>query len=99
MTRATSAGRVRNVGVDLQDTDESRTIIDAIERDNPDATVRRMPGMVKVQVSPQLVIRRSTVEEILGRQWDTQELQLSLISLVGNIAEWDEDEIVIKWEH
>jgi len=58
-----------------------------------------MPGMLKVQVPREMVVRRTTVEEILGREWDTNEFQLSIISLVGNIAEWDEDEILIKWEH
>lgn len=94
-----SGMRVRNVGVDLQDIDEARSIVDAIERDNPDVTIRRLPGMVKVSVPGRLIIQRSTVEELLGREWETNEFQLVVISLVGNIAEWDEDEIVIKWEH
>ena len=95
----TPAPRVRIVGIDVQDNDEARPIVEAIERDNPEATIRRMPGMLKVQVPREMVVRRTTVEEILGREWDTNEFQLSIISLVGNIAEWDEDEILIKWEH
>ncbi|ASW96789.1 monooxygenase [Mycobacterium intracellulare] len=90
--------RIRNVGVDLQDTDEARPLVDAIERDNPDAEVRRMPGMLKITVAGHLVIRRTTVEELLGRPWETHEFQMAIISLVGNIAEWDEDEILIKWD-
>jgi len=85
--------------VDLQDTEDNRGLIEAIERDNADATLRRMPGMVKIQTHPQLTVRRSTVEEILGRPWDTNEFQLAIISISGNVAEWDEDEIVIRWEH
>jgi len=95
----TPAPRVRIVGIDVQDNDEARPIVEAIERDNPEATIRRMPGMLKVQVPREMVVRRTTVEEILGREWDTNEFQLSIISLVGNIAEWDEDEILIKWDH
>ena len=95
----TPAARVRNVGVDMQDNDETRPIIEAIERDNPEVAVRRMPGMIKLLVPREMVIQRTTVEEILGREWDTNEFQLSIISLVGNISEWDEDEILIKWEH
>jgi phenol hydroxylase P2 protein len=91
--------RVRMVGIDLQDTDEARTIIDALEQDNPDAVIRRMPGMVKVQSPGKLVILRSTVEELLGQEWDTQDLQLSIISLSGNVSSWDEDEVVLQWEH
>jgi phenol/toluene 2-monooxygenase (NADH) P2/A2 len=91
--------RVRMVGIDLQDTDEARSIIDALDQDNPDAVIRRMPGMVKVQGPGKLLLLRSTVEELLGREWDTQDLQLSLISLSGNVSSWDEDEIVLEWEH
>lgn len=90
--------RIRNVGVDLQDTDEARPIVDAIERDNPEAEVRRMPGMLKITAPGHLVIQRTTVEELLGRPWETHEFQMAIISLVGNIAEWDEDEILIKWD-
>jgi phenol hydroxylase P2 protein len=94
-----TTGRVRQVGVDVQDTEENRGLIDAILADNPEVTLRRMPGMVKIQSHPQLIIRRSTVEEHIGKPWDTNEFQLAIISLSGNIAEWDEDEIVIRWEH
>lgn len=95
----TRTRRIRNVGVDLQDTEENRPIIEAIERDNPNADVLRMPGMVKITVPGHLVIRRTTVEDLLGREWETHEFQMSIISYVGHIAEWDEDEILIKWEH
>jgi phenol hydroxylase P2 protein len=94
----TRARRIRNVGVDLQDTEDTRPIIEAIEKDNPEAEVRRMPGMVKISTPGHLTIRRITVEEVLGRPWDTQEFQLVIISLVGNVDEWDEDEILIKWD-
>ena len=99
MTQAAPTRRPRVVGVDVQDSEENRAIIDAIEQDNPDANLMRMPGMVKIQKVGRLVLRRTTVEEILGREWETHEFQLSIISYVGNISEWDEDQIVIEWEH
>lgn len=91
--------RTRSVGVDLQDNDETRALVDAIEADHPDATVRRMPGLVKISVPTELVIRRSSVESRLGRDWDTQEFQMSIITYSGHIADWDEDLIRIKWDH
>jgi phenol/toluene 2-monooxygenase (NADH) P2/A2 len=45
------------------------------------------------------VIRRDSVQERLGRDWETHEFQLNIVSYFGNIAEWDDDKIVIKWEH
>jgi phenol hydroxylase P2 protein len=95
----TSGPRVRQVGVDLQDSEESRALVEAIEQDNPDAVLRRMPGLVKIQAPGQLVIKRETVEQRMGREWETHEFQVSIVSYSGNIAEWDDDEIVIKWEH
>ena len=95
----TAARKVRLVGVDLQDTEETRGLVEAIESDNPDATTQHMPGLVKIQTPGELVIRRETVEQQLGREWETHEFQLAIVSYSGNIAEWDDDRIVIKWEH
>ncbi|MGD9527420.1 MmoB/DmpM family protein [Pseudonocardia sp.] len=94
-----AAGKVRLVGVDLQDTEETRALVDAIEADNPDAALLRMPGIVKIQAPGQLVIRRESVEARMGREWETHEFQLSIVSYSGSIETWDDDEIVIKWEH
>lgn len=95
----TSAPRARLVGIDLQDTEESRALVDAIEEDNPDANLTRMPGIVKIQTPGTLVIKRETVEQRMGREWETHEFQVAIVSYSGNIAEWDDDQIVIKWEH
>lgn len=95
----TGATRARYVGVELQDVDENRAIVEAIQQDNPEAEAVRMPGMIRVTVPGHLVIRRNTVEERLGRSWDTQEFQMAIISYVGHIGDWDEDQILIKWQH
>jgi phenol hydroxylase P2 protein len=95
----TSSQKVRTVGVDLQDSEESRPLLEAIEEDNPEANLLRMPGLVKVQAPRELVIRRETVEQRMGREWETHEFQMNIVSYSGHIAVWDDDEIVIKWEH
>jgi phenol/toluene 2-monooxygenase (NADH) P2/A2 len=95
----TSQPTVREVGIDLQDSEETRSLVDAIEQDNPNANLRRMPGLVKIQAPGELVINRETVEQYIGREWETHEFQVSIVSYSGNIAEWDDDRIVIKWEH
>jgi phenol/toluene 2-monooxygenase (NADH) P2/A2 len=94
-----TGSKVRLVGVDLQDSEDTRALVDAIEDDNPDVTLRRMPGLVKLQTPGQLVIRRESVEQRMGRPWETHEFQLSIVSYSGNIDVWDDDEIVIKWQH
>ena len=95
----TSAPKARLVGVDLQDSEDTRALVDAIEDDNPEANLIRMPGIVKIQTPGQLVINRETVEERMGREWETHEFQVAIVSYSGNIAEWDDDQIIIKWEH
>ena len=89
----------RPVGVDIQETEQNRAVIEGIEADNADATVNHMPGLVRVTSPGRLVIRRETVEGRLGREWETHEFQLAIISYFGHIKEWDDDEIVIAWDH
>jgi phenol hydroxylase P2 protein len=91
---------VRNVGVDLQDTGEdTRPLIDAITADNEGATVSRMPGLIRIQAPTAITIRRDTVESKLGREWETHEFQMVIVSYFGHISHWDDDEIVIMWDH
>ena len=80
----------------LQDNDESRYIIEALEQDNPDATVIHQPAMIRVENENKLVVQRETVEEKMGRDWDIQELHINLITLAGNVDETDE-QLVLEW--
>lgn len=100
MSDAHVTERPRTVGVDLQQSgDDIRHLVAAIEKDNPDILVRYLPGLIKIQKTGRLVIRRETVEEMLGRPWETHEFQLAIVSYYGHVDEWDDDEIVIKWSH
>eukprot|EP00656_Telonema_subtile_P024429 TRINITY_DN26667_c0_g1_i1.p1 TRINITY_DN26667_c0_g1~~TRINITY_DN26667_c0_g1_i1.p1 ORF type:complete len:110 (-),score=12.33 TRINITY_DN26667_c0_g1_i1:35-364(-) len=73
-----------------QDNDESRYIVEAIEEDNPEATVIHMPAMIRIEMDGRLTVLRETVEEKMGRDWDIQELHLNLITLGGNVEEDDD---------
>ena len=95
----TSETPVRMVGVDLQENDDSRAIVDALEEDNADIVISRMPGLVRVQCPQRLVINQATVERHLGRPWETHEFQLSIVSYFGHIDEWDDDQVVVAWDH
>ena len=65
-------------------------------QDNPDAEVVNGPAMVKVQAEGYLVVRRETIEEEIGREFDMQELNINLITLSGNVDE-DEDALTLTW--
>lgn len=86
----------KNVSITLQNTDDARPIVAAIEEDNPNAVVVTFPAMVKIDCPDRLVVNRETVERKLGRDWDVQEIHLTLISLSGNLDE-DDDYFAIAW--
>jgi phenol hydroxylase P2 protein len=86
------------VFIAFQKNEDSRVIVDAILEDNPAATVNEQPAMVRVDVPGRMVIRRSSIEERLGRPFDLQEMQVHLITLTGHIDETD-DEFVLEWRH
>ena len=85
-----------NVFIAFQTNEETRCIVEAIIEDNPEALVNVQPAMVKIDVPNRMVIRRSTVEEKIGRDFDLQELQLHLITISGHLEETD-DEFTLSW--
>ncbi len=86
------------VFIAFQRTDEVRAIVEAIMEDNPHARLDEQPGMVKVNADGRLVVKRATVEEKLGRDFDLQEMHVHLVTLSGNIDE-DDDQFVLAWKH
>lgn len=87
-----------NVFIAFQRNEESRAIVNAIVADNPGARVDEQPAMVKVDVPNRLVIRKSTIEQEIGREFDLQEMHINLITLTGHIDETD-DEFTLSWSH
>ena len=85
------------VFIALQANEDSRCIVEAIVDDNPEAIVNRQPAMVKIDVPGRLVIRRASIEQRLGRDFDLQEVQIHLISLSGHVDQ-TEDEMTLSWD-
>ncbi|GAB1459820.1 MAG: MmoB/DmpM family protein [Thauera sp.] len=81
----------------LQTNEETRPIIEAILQDNPNAVVDEQPAMVKINADGRLVVRRETIEEIIGREYDLQEMQVNMITMSGNLDQTD-DEITLFWK-
>ncbi|NDW43871.1 MmoB/DmpM family protein [Ruegeria sp. PrR005] len=84
------------VSITLQDTGEGRMIAEAIEQDNPGVEMMRMPGAMKLDRADSLRINAETVSEKLGRDWDPQEIHLTMISMAGNLDE-DDDYFALSW--
>ncbi|HHV21457.1 MAG TPA: monooxygenase [Propionibacterium sp.] len=92
----TKPRRPRVASIDIQDTETNRPIVDAIVEDNPDAELLYQPGMVKIRNDGGIYIKKETVEKHLGAEWETSEIQLSIISMSGNL-DIEEDYIEIAW--
>jgi phenol/toluene 2-monooxygenase (NADH) P2/A2 len=87
-----------NVFIAFQHNEESRPVIDAIVADNPNAVVVHSPGLVKIDAPNSLTIRRQTIEELIGRPYDLQQIQVNLVTLSGHIDE-DDDQLTLSWRH
>ena len=85
-----------NVFIAFQKNEDSRAIVNAILADNPTAIVSDQPAMVKIDVPGRMVIRKSTIEEEIGRDFDLQEMHVHLITMSGNVDETD-DEFTLTW--
>jgi phenol/toluene 2-monooxygenase (NADH) P2/A2 len=86
-----------NVFLALQTNEETRALVEAIQIDNPQAVVSHYPAMVKIDSPGRLVLKRETVEDITGVDFDLQSIHVNLISLTGNIDE-TEDELILEWK-
>lgn len=84
------------VFIALQTNEDTRQIVDAILQDNPHAVVNEQPAMVKIDAEGKLVVRRETIEELIGRPYDLQEMQIHMITMSGNLDQTD-DEMTLFW--
>lgn len=87
---------ISKVFIAFQDNEESRPVIEAILADNPEAVAVHSPGLVKIDAPGRLVVRRATIEEIVGRPFDLQQIQVNLVTLSGHVDE-DDDELSLSW--
>lgn len=87
---------VSKVFIAFQSTEESRPIVESILADNPGAQAIESPGMVKIDAEGKLTVKRTSIEERIGRDFDLQELQVHLITISGHLDE-DDDEFTLAW--
>ena len=87
-----------NVFIAFQANEESRPVVEAIVADNPAAVVTHPTGLIKIDVPGSLTIRRETIEEIVGRSFDLQQIHVNLVTLSGHIDE-DDDQLTLSWKH
>ena len=66
--------------------------------DNPHAVPVESPAMIKIDAEGHLTVKRESISELIGRDFDLQELHTHLISLSGHIDESD-DEFTLHWDN
>ncbi|MDO9143333.1 MmoB/DmpM family protein [Rhodoferax sp.] len=87
-----------NVFIAFQDNEDARPIIEAILADNAEAQATYPTGLVKIIAPGKLVVRRETIEELIGRPYDLQQIQVNLVTLSGHLEE-DDDQFSLKWNN
>ena len=85
-----------NVFIAFQDNEDSRPIVEAILADNAEASAAYSPGLVKIDCPERLVIRRASIEANTGQAFNLQQMQITLVTLSGNVDE-DDDEFSLSW--
>ncbi|MBS1129263.1 MAG: phenol 2-monooxygenase subunit [Proteobacteria bacterium] len=86
------------VFIAFQTNEDTRPIVESILADNPHAVLDEQPAMVKINAEGSLVIKRESIEERIGRDFDLQELQVNLITLSGYLDE-DDDQLTLAWKN
>lgn len=84
------------VFIAFQANEDTRPIIEAILADNSAAKVEDQPAMVKVSAPDRMTINRATIEDLIGRDFDLQEMHINLITLSGHVDE-DDDSFTLSW--
>lgn len=81
------ASRHNRVGPIFRAGELAGAAIEALEEDNPDRefTVDDRVAYVRVETESECIIRRETMESILGRPFEMQELETVLGSFSGQI--------------
>ena len=87
------------VGMDLDTSGGSivTAIIAAIQEDNEGVVVDDYMVYKKVKAPGKMILKRETVEEHLGADFDMDRVHIVMSSCFGFITDWDEDQIIIEW--
>jgi phenol hydroxylase P2 protein len=88
------------VGMDLDTSGGSMVdaIISAIQEDNEGVIVEDFMVYKKVKAPGRMVLKRETVEEHFGADFDMDRVHIVMSSAFGFITDWDEEQLIIEWE-
>src|SRR6478672_4488749 len=92
---------VAYVGIDLDTSAGSLVpaLIAAIEEDNEGVIVEDFAVYKKVKAPGKMVLKRETVEEHLGADFEMDRVHIVMSSCFGFSTDWDEEQLTIEWEN
>ena len=98
-TKTADAYRNNRVGPVLRASPLTAAVIEAAEEDNPGKTIRvdDKVAYVRIDCEGELILRRTTLEQALGRPFRMSELEVELGSFAGRI-ETAEDHVRFYFE-
>lgn len=87
MSTATTTGHNNKVGPILRNGEVAKAVAEAAALDNPGKTIGIDDKLayIRVQTDDEMIIRRSTIEEMLGRPFLMRDLEVQLSSFAGRI--------------
>jgi len=76
-----------NVGPVVRAGDIALAIIDAAEIDNPDKEiiVKDQTAYYRISCEQEMILKRETIEECLGKPFEMRELEINMASFAGQI--------------
>jgi len=80
------------VGPVMRQGDLAKAVAEAAEADNPGKAIQveDKVAYVRVQTDNEMILRRQTIEEMLGRPFSMMELEVDLSSFAGRIDTHDD---------
>jgi toluene monooxygenase system protein D len=92
MTTMSEAYLNNKVGPVMRQGELAKAVAEAAEADNPgkDIQVEDKVAYVRVQTDSEMILRRQTIEEMLGRPFSMNELEVDLSSFAGRIDTHDD---------
>ncbi len=87
MSTASEAPKNNNVGPVMRQGELAQAVLEAAEIDNPDKviTVEDKLAYLRIQTNDEMLIKRQTIEEMLGRPFSMSEIEIELASFAGRI--------------
>jgi len=87
MSNNTDIVNNNNVGPIVRAGDMALAIIEAAEIDNPDKkiTVKDMTAYYRISCEHEMILKRETIEECLGKPFEMRELEINMASFAGQI--------------